>query len=915
MPRKTKVPKELSKAVVEKKAVSKEKVEKKKAVPKEKVEKKKAVPKEKVEKKKAVPKEKVEKKKAVPKEKVEKKKAVPKEKVEKKKAVPKEKVEKKKAVPKEKVEKKKAVPKEKVEKKKAVPNEKVEKKKAVPKDKVEKKKAVPKDKVEKKKAVPKEKVEKKKASKGGKEVSSMPPFDTETKLENITFLEAKAPAATEAATEAAAKTYAQETEEAIVNAKKIAEAKAKAIAKTDKEAETEMGLIKRELIDIFKKETDKKKIRKEIYDELEKQAVQKPKKTNEEIYDELEKKLKEEAIQKSKKSNKKLYDELITELEKLKETDITIYNKLKEALDKILEEEKIELTTTPGKGIDDRINSFKISDEEINDATTQEKLELYSKEISDNEIIYAITPNVSEEKKLSFNDINEENRGIKEGDEIYYYSDATILQYEKVLQGKIDTFLQAKKTGGKKNIKHVRKAKYGKKYKGGMPKINKIAIMVKQKLKETVFGITLELDEQITSKITKECDVYRSELIKKSKEIIQGLTDKGQQAIVQSFFRYVLTEEEDNGKNSVVKAFHAKRKLDYATGDQIKEYRQKIYSSSNTLNSIQYVDSYIFNKLYRPNINCHVYGMQLPHQFDRVKLLGTMYKLHRSGIYSIVDLQDCNSGINGGHPMITKGVGCNLFDRNCEIDMWALAIATGDDSSANNAKYYGIEYADMSAGTLRTWNAISTIKNINDEKNKLVVHCLAGAGRTGSVILYLLMRDSQKKEVVKEKLTKEMAELYFGCDSIPKFIETKLLPYFTVVDDDVLSDNRYFIKHMIAELFELGEKKDDIDRIILFRKRLNFIIVFLARHFNIIEFVTYHHTDFGKKPQDFNQSIEKGSKITLDPDTYDKVNILLTVQFCQAYTVKISDWEHYNIDKILSDSNDPRYDEVMNWIE
>jgi hypothetical protein len=67
MPRKTKVPKELSKAVVEKKAVPKEKVEKKKAVPTEKVEKKKAVPKAKLVKKKAVPKDKVEKNKAVPK--------------------------------------------------------------------------------------------------------------------------------------------------------------------------------------------------------------------------------------------------------------------------------------------------------------------------------------------------------------------------------------------------------------------------------------------------------------------------------------------------------------------------------------------------------------------------------------------------------------------------------------------------------------------------------------------------------------------------------------------------------------------------------------------------------------------------------------------------------------------------------
>ena len=39
-----------------------------------------------------------------------------------------------------------------------------------------------------------------------------------------------------------------------------------------------------------------------------------------------------------------------------------------------------------------------------------------------------------------------------------------------------------------------------------------------------------------------------------------------------------------------------------------------------------------------------------------------MYKLNKTGIYSVVDLHDCNNGVNDGHPMIEKGVGCNPFD-------------------------------------------------------------------------------------------------------------------------------------------------------------------------------------------------------------------------------------------------------------
>jgi len=45
-----------------------------------------------------------------------------------------------------------------------------------------------------------------------------------------------------------------------------------------------------------------------------------------------------------------------------------------------------------------------------------------------------------------------------------------------------------------------------------------------------------------------------------------------------------------------------------------------------------------FNKLFRPNEKFYIYGMQLPHQFDRASLLGTMYKLNKESIYSIVDL-------------------------------------------------------------------------------------------------------------------------------------------------------------------------------------------------------------------------------------------------------------------------------------
>ena len=50
----------------------------------------------------------------------------------------------------------------------------------------------------------------------------------------------------------------------------------------------------------------------------------------------------------------------------------------------------------------------------------------------------------------------------------------------------------------------------------------------------------------------------------------------------------------------------------------------------------------------------------------------------------------------------------------------------------------------MYPGHLSAWETISTIDNVSDTLNSVVIHCYAGAGRTGSVMLYLLFRDLPK---------------------------------------------------------------------------------------------------------------------------------------------------------------------------
>ena len=540
---------------------------------------------------------------------------------------------------------------------------------------------------------------------------------------------------------------------------------------------------------------------------------------------------------------------------------------------------------------------------------------------------------------LKFDDIGKDNRGIIEGGEKIFFDNIkgsipilgdkelndlfiiksnTGLIDDDVLQEIIQrTITKISSQGGKKGIRRVIKAKYGKKYKGGnniAAKIDKLAKKLKEKVKDTVFGIGININEEQMERIEGEA-IYFKNVIKQVAE--DDIVKRNLGTFSANFYYDVLANEQ--AIDRVIKAFSAKKIIEYASkhSEILTTYKNKIDSITHTLKSIQYVDSYIFNKLFRPHEKFYIYGMQLPHQFDRVCLLGNMYKLNKKGIYSVVDLQDCNSGINGGHFMVEKGVGCNPFDRDCELDMWSLAISTADLSKLpDNATYYGIEYSDMSAGTLRTWAAVSNIKNIGDKKNKIVIHCLAGAGRTGSVMLYLLMRDSymidlniERGNTYIEKLKIDMTKRYFGFNNIPDFIENKLLSYFTITDDDDLNYNRYYIKCMLSEVFELGEDKDDKFRISLFRRRLNYIIVFLARHFKITEFVTYHDPD---------------KKITVKPANWTHISPTdsnptnsspLELEFRMSYKKTINSWDDYKIEEFMDKTGNYKYQEIMSWID
>jgi hypothetical protein len=753
-------------------------------------------------------------------------------------------VEKKKATPKEKVEKKKVVPKEKVEKNKVVPKAKVEKK-AVPKDKVEKKKAVPKAKVEKKKAVPKDKVEKKKV---------VPKVKVDKK-------------------KAVPKEKVEKKK--AVHKEKVEKKKAVPKVKVDKKKAVPKEKVEKKKA-VPKVKVDKKK------------AV--PKENVE----------KRRAVPKVKVDKKKVSPKV----SKGGKVPYATFQSLAP---------KQPLANDANKEI-----SISTDIIEFNEPLSKEEnLKMEDKDIIETLYTHTLPTNIEDYPEIADNgmstNINKFNEPLpQEG--ILEMEDFNKL-FDDPTEADVIKELGINLEGGKKTIKHIRKPKYGKKYRGGdiTAKLSKL----KEMIASNVFGITINIPAEDNNQISEETITFRRNIktIAKSSVVERQLEADKQESLLNMFVRAI---NKDQKLDRLAKSFRAKKIIEYACehNEILTTFKNK--HESQNLKSIEYVNPDIFNKLFRPNTNkvLYIYGMQLPHQFDRVRLLGTIYKLHNKQIYSIVDLQDCNGGLDGDHPRLEYGVGCNPFDRDCEFDLWSVAISSIGSNAPPSAKYTPIEYIDMSTGSLKTWYEISQIKETNDEKNKTVIHCLAGAGRTGCVMLYLLMRDFSlsyginiDSNIYISYLKDKIKLPFFGFANIKEFIEKELFCYFHFVeDDDDLDNNKKSVKHMLSELFDTsGNLTISGTRASLFRKRLNYIIVFISKHFSITEFVTYHENKF-KILDDVNKS--RCELITVDITSPTN----LDYEFIKPYKKTIKSWNNYKIEEFMENEEDNRYKEVMSWI-
>jgi hypothetical protein len=228
------------------------------------------------------------------------------------------------------------------------------------------------------------------------------------------------------------------------------------------------------------------------------------------------------------------------------------------------------------------------------------------------------------------------------------------------------------------------------------------------------------------------------------------------------------------------------------------------------------------NKLYHPFVglkHLKLYGMSLPYQFDRTELLRNMlYILETFNIKNFIDLHDCEG--------ITNTTECNPYDLTAERDMFNLAVEVMKRGGRTYTNIKG--YVDMMSGRYSAWLNISLIPDTSVYET--LVHCYMGNGRTGSVLLFLLLRDS--KNIPIDLLDYRLREAHLGYANI--FELHKALT--------ALFDDKYLVNSVVNELFNVT----DWGRICLLRQRLNRIFFFLAKKHKVSHVCVY--LDIPPKP-------------------------------------------------------------------
>jgi hypothetical protein len=208
--------------------------------------------------------------------------------------------------------------------------------------------------------------------------------------------------------------------------------------------------------------------------------------------------------------------------------------------------------------------------------------------------------------------------------------------------------------------------------------------------------------------------------------------------------------------------------------------------------------------------------------------------------------------------------GCNPYDFGGEREMFELAVKVSNNHHPHiDRKYINIkDFVDMTAGSSTAWISISEIPDTSIHET--LVHCYAGMGRTGSVLLFLLLRDTTVSAVssvssetsvsresrisdIRYDIANRLQKPHLGYASVFA-LHTALVKLFdTKATDADASYDAYAIDYVVKELLDTRMIID----IHLLRKRLNRIFFFLAKKH--ITPSVYLYQSLPPEPYNFNK--------------------------------------------------------------
>ena len=180
------------------------------------------------------------------------------------------------------------------------------------------------------------------------------------------------------------------------------------------------------------------------------------------------------------------------------------------------------------------------------------------------------------------------------------------------------------------------------------------------------------------------------------------------------------------------------------------------------------------------------------------------------------------------------------FDTNYESRMWiGMQSMYKEMQEDSYIDFQNHKIRDYTAGTLTTWFALFNY-NYMDTNQKTLIHCLAGFGRTGSILLLIFMYNNYNNHSEKHR---ELSEPFLGyTNGLDLFVELSV-SFLDAIELDTSPENgkvnediRIFdISEIVKEVFDIS----NYSHANMFITRMNYIRICLGLSFGIKDIFLY----------------------------------------------------------------------------